>query len=124
LVALTLPGLAAPDPVGAGLMAIAGISWGVYSLRGRGTQDPLAVTANNFLRTLPFVAVLGLASAIAGHASAHGIVLAIDSGAIASGIGYSLWYAALRDLPATRAAIVQLSVPILTAGVAVVALGE
>jgi drug/metabolite transporter (DMT)-like permease len=126
LVALTAPGLEAPDPLGAALMALAGVAWGAYSLRGRGAARPLAVTADNFVRSLPLAAVL-LATALpfaGAHATASGVALAIASGAIASGIGYSLWYAALPHLGATRAAIVQLSVPLLAATGGVVALGE
>jgi drug/metabolite transporter (DMT)-like permease len=125
VVVLVLPGLAAPDPLGAALMAAAGVSWGIYSLRGRGAASPLAVTADNFLRALPMAAVLLLAIPIAGgHVTSRGIVLAIASGAIASGIGYSLWYAALPSLAAIRAAIIQLSVPILAAAAGAIVLAE
>jgi len=124
LVALTLPGLAAPDPLGAALMAAAGLGWGVYSLRGRGAARPLAATADNFLRSLVFAAPLAAAIVLDGHASARGAALAAASGAVASGIGYSLWYAALPHLAATRAAILQLSVPVLTAAAAPLVLGE
>lgn len=126
LVALTLPGLTAPDPLGAALMAIAGISWGVYSLRGRGATDPLAVTADNFARSLPFAALLVIAAVAArgGQLSAEGVLLAAGSGALASGLGYSLWYAVLPQLTATRAAIVQLAVPVLAASGGAVLLAE
>jgi drug/metabolite transporter (DMT)-like permease len=125
LVVLVLPGLAAPDPLGATLMAIAGVSWGIYSLRGRGAQDPLAVTADNFLRAVPMAALLLLAIPITGgHAAPRGIALAIASGAIASGIGYTLWYAALPSLAAVRAAIVQLAVPVLAAASGALLLNE
>ncbi len=125
LVTLTLPGLAAPDPIGGGLMAIAGASWAIYSLRGRATVHPLAVTADNFARAVPMAAVLLVVIPLAGgHANVHGIVLAIGSGAIASGIGYSLWYAALPSLAATRAAIVQLAVPVVAAAGGGLVLGE
>jgi drug/metabolite transporter (DMT)-like permease len=125
LVVLVLPGLAAPDPLGAALMASAGIAWGVYSLRGRGAKNPLAVTADNFLRAVPMAALLLLVIPITGgHVEPRGAVLAIASGAIASGIGYSLWYAALPSLAATRAAIVQLSVPVLAAGAGALLLHE
>jgi drug/metabolite transporter (DMT)-like permease len=196
LVALASPGLEAPDPVGAVLMAIAGAAWGVYSLRGRGAKNPLAVTADNFARTVPMALVLvviaagvalllvdagsassgvdgvGSAGAAGGgidgagsgagdgagsgaggagsgagdragsgagatgdlngematsailYTSVFGVMLAVASGAIASGVGYSLWYAALPSLPATRAAVVQLSVPAIAAAGGVVVLGE
>ncbi len=126
LVTLTFPGLAAPDPLGAGLMAAAGLAWGIYSLRGRGAANPLTVTADNFARAVPFAALLLLVIPLSdtGNVTPRGALLAAGSGAIASGIGYTLWYAALPHLPATRAAIVQLSVPVLAALGGVVVLGE
>jgi drug/metabolite transporter (DMT)-like permease len=125
LVVLVLPGLAAPDPIGAGLMTSAGIAWGVYSLRGRGATRPLAATADNFVRAVPMVAVLLIAIPIAGgHVTPAGAMLAIASGAIASGLGYSLWYAALPHLAPSRAAIVQLSVPVIAAAGGALVLGE
>ncbi|WP_164017583.1 DMT family transporter [Pyxidicoccus trucidator] len=127
LVGLTAPGGSAPDPVGAALMAGAGVAWGVYSLRGRGNRNPLAATADNFLRSVPMAAALsavGLWVQGTPHATGHGVALAVASGALASGVGYSLWYAALPHLTATRAAIVQLSVPVLAAVGGVLLLGE
>jgi drug/metabolite transporter (DMT)-like permease len=125
LVALTLPGLAAPDPIGGVLMAAAGIAWGAYSLRGRGASRPLAATADNFVRTLPFAALLLLAIPLAGgRVTAEGAGLAAASGAIASGLGYSLWYAALPHLAPVRAAIVQLAVPVVAAAGGALLLGE
>jgi len=122
LIALTRPGMSAPDAVGAGLMALAGASWGIYSLRGRSAGRPLAATAGNFIRCAPAAIFLAVMASV--HVSAQGAVLAILSGAIASGIGYSLWYAALPHLPATRSAIVQLSVPAVAAAGGVALLGE
>jgi drug/metabolite transporter (DMT)-like permease len=122
--ALVRPGLTAPDPAGAALMIAAGIAWGVYSLRGRGTSNPLAITASNFARTVPFTLALSLLAAGRVHVTRDGALLAVASGALASGVGYSLWYAALRGLTATRAAIVQLSVPVLAAAGGVLLLGE
>jgi drug/metabolite transporter (DMT)-like permease len=125
LVVLVLPGLEAPDPLGAALMAIAGASWGVYSLRGRGATRPLAVTADNFLRAVPMAALLLLAIPFTdGHVEPRGVALAVGSGAIASGVGYTLWYAALPQLAAVRAAIVQLAVPVLAAGAGALVLHE
>lgn len=121
LVALNAPGLDPPPPVGTALMATAGIAWGVYSLRGRGVERPLVATAGNFARCLPIAVLLLLFHA---HASTTGALLAVASGAIASGLGYSLWYAAVPSLGAARAAFVQLSVPVITALSAVVLLGE
>jgi drug/metabolite transporter (DMT)-like permease len=127
LVALTAPGATAPDLAGAALMAGAGVAWGVYSLRGRGSTDPLAATAHNFLLSVPLTLALsavGAAVQVAPHATARGVVLAVASGAVASGVGYSLWYAALPHLTATRAAIVQLSVPVIAATGGVLLLDE
>ncbi len=121
---LALPGSHLPDRAGAALMLGAGAAWGIYSLKGRGARDPLAITAHNFARTMPFTLALSLSTFRAAHASPAGIGLAIASGAIASGVGYSLWYAALPFLSATRAAAVQLAVPIVAAGGAVLILGE
>jgi drug/metabolite transporter (DMT)-like permease len=115
LVYLVSPGLTAPPLLGAVLMAAAGVAWGAYSLRGRGVTDPLAATAGNFLRATLFALGLSLLLATRAHASATGVVLAIVSGAITSGIGYVIWYAALNGLSAMRAATVQLSVPPLAA---------
>lgn len=124
LAILTLPGASAPDPAGAGLMLAAGAAWGAYTLRGRSAADPLATTADNFARAaLLSLPLAGLA--VAGPApAAPGLLLAAASGALASGGGYSLWYAAVPRLGATRAAAVQLSVPPLTAAAAVLLLGE
>ncbi|HEY9025903.1 MAG TPA: DMT family transporter, partial [Burkholderiaceae bacterium] len=128
LVYLVLPGLSAPPPLGAALMAAAGVAWGLYSLHGRGVTDPLAATAGNFLRAVPMALALSvlapLAALAAAHAAAAGIALAVLSGAITSGLGYVVWYAALRGLNATRAAVVQLSVPPIAAFGGALLLGE
>lgn len=125
LVVINAPGLDPPPPRGTALMAAAGVAWGAYSLRGRKVVQPLVMTAGNFARSLPIAALLGaIALATGAKASAFGIVLAAASGAIASGLGYSLWYAAVPSLGATRAAIVQLSVPVITAVAAVALLAE
>jgi drug/metabolite transporter (DMT)-like permease len=118
------PGLTAPDPVGAALMIGAGVGWGTYSLRGRGIPRPLAATAGNFARSVPLTLALSLLAGGGFSVTGRGALLAAASGALASGVGYSLWYAALRGLSATRAAIVQLSVPVLAAIGAVALLGE
>jgi len=124
LVYLVLPGVSAPPLVGAASMALAGAAWGVYSLRGRGALDPLGATAGNFLRAAPMALVLWLPFAGIAHADVEGILLAIVSGAITSGVGYAIWYTALRELSAMRAATVQLSVPVITAIGAVLFLAE
>lgn len=124
LLALTLPGAEAPDPIGAALMAVAGLAWGVYSLRGRGAENPLATNADNFARSVPFALLASALTFSSRHATARGALLAAASGALASGVGYSVWYAAMRGLSAVRAAIVQLAVPVLAAAGGVALLGE
>ncbi len=124
LVYLVMPGLKAPSPLGSALMMMAGIAWGVYSLRGRGTGSPLADTTGNFIRAVPLIVLVRLITLNGVELSQPGILLAILSGAVASGVGYVIWYAALRGLTATRAAIVQLSVPVLAAWGGVAFLAE
>ena len=124
LVYLVMPGLKAPSLLGSTLMIMAGIAWGVYSLRGRGTGSPLADTAGNFIRAVPFIILIRLVTLNGVQLSQSGILLAALSGAVASGVGYVIWYAALRSLTATRAAIVQLSVPVLAAWGGVAFLAE
>ncbi len=115
LVYLVWPGLVAPDPQGAVFMIVAGIAWGIYSLRGRLAADALGATANNFIYSVPLVVVVSLFTLADVQASPRGIGLAIASGAVASGLGYVVWFTALGGLTATRAATVQLSVPIIAA---------
>jgi drug/metabolite transporter (DMT)-like permease len=126
LVGLTFPGLTQPDPLGALLMAAAGVAWGVYSLIGRGRGAPLATNAANFARSVPpAILACGIASLLqAPHVTAAGVLLAVTSGAVTSGIGYAIWYAVLPRLRATQAAIVQLTVPPLAAFGGVATLGE
>lgn len=124
LVVLLYPGVTVPNPVGAALMGIAGMAWGFYSLGGRGATDPTATTATNFLYALPLALVLSILSFGSASLEPYGIALAIASGAITSGMGYVIWYAALPLLSATRAASVQLSVPAIAAVGGVLVLGE
>lgn len=124
LIALVLPGLTAPPLTGLALMATAGVAWGIYSLRGRGSSDPLGDTLRNFLVAVPLAVLVSALSIRDVHASGRGILLAIVSGALTSGMGYVLWFLALRGLSAIRAATVQLAVPALAAGGAVVFLRE
>ncbi len=128
LIGLLLPGLSAP-PLGAALlMLLAGIAWGVYSLRGRGAGGPTAVTAGNFLRAVPLagaaLAVALLLAPVAVQIDVPGSLYAIASGALTSGLGYAIWYRALPQLRASTAATVQLSVPVITAVAGVVLLSE
>ena len=121
---LVSPGLTAPSPTGSVLMGIAGIAWGVYSLRGRKEPFALAGTTYNFVRSVPLVIVVSAVSLSDLHLSANGIVLAVLSGAITSGVGYAIWYTVLRSISSMRAAMVQLSVPILAAAGGVLFLAE
>ncbi len=121
---LLMPGVAAPPAHGALLMAVAGVAWGVYSLRGRGVADPLGATAANFLRAAPLGIVLCLPFVASLHAGFDGVLLALASGAVTSGAGYAIWYTALRGLTALQAATVQLSVPPLAAFGGVLLLAE
>jgi drug/metabolite transporter (DMT)-like permease len=125
---LAAPGLSAPSPAGSALMAIAGIAWGAYSLRGRAASaaaaNPIAITAGNFLRAVPFGIALSLALLHDAHVAPRGALLAVLSGAIMSGVGYVVWYAALPALSATRAATLQLAVPALAAFGGIAFLGE
>ena len=124
LVALVFPGLSAPPPGATLLMLSAGVAWGIYSLRGRAAGDPINSTAGNFLRAVPLAALLSLAFLPWAQCDRAGITFAIFSGAIASGLGYAIWYTALPALPAAVAATVQLSVPIIAAAGGILFLGE
>lgn len=115
LVGLLLPGLSAPPLHGSVLMLGAGVAWGIYSLRGSSAGDATRATSSNFLRAVPFAAVLSLVMLPSAALDLPGVVYAITSGALASGIGYAIWYTALLGLRATSAATVQLSVPVIAA---------
>jgi drug/metabolite transporter (DMT)-like permease len=124
LVALLLPGLSAPPLHSAALMVAAGIAWGIYSLRGRGGGDPTSATAGNFVRAVPFTAVLSLVMLAQFSIDVAGVSYAIASGALTSGLGYAIWYTALKGLKATSAATVQLSVPVIATIGGALLLGE
>jgi len=125
LAALVAPGVSAPPLGGAALMLAAGIAWGAYSLLGRDAVDPLQATAGNFLRALPLAIVLAAVMALVGaKADATGFLYAALSGAIATGLGYTIWYAALAGLSSTQGASVQLSVPVITALAGAFMIGE
>lgn len=124
LIYLVSPGMTAPPPVGSALMATAGFAWGIYSLKGRGAMDPVRTTTANFLRAAP-IALATLFLWLSNlKITPPGLFLAVISGAVTSGIGYVIWYAALKGLTATRAATVQLSVPVIAAFGGVVFLSE
>lgn len=124
LVYLFLPKLEAPSMLGGVLMASAGVAWGFYSLLGRNVPDPSLATAGNFAISLPFVVPVFLFAFANAHATSKGILLAVVSGAITSGLGYVVWYHALQGLTATRAAVVQLAVPVIVALGGVAFIGE
>jgi drug/metabolite transporter (DMT)-like permease len=124
LVLLLLPGLSAPPLVGSSLMLGAGVAWGIYSLRGKQSGDAVAATAGNFLRAVPLALVISISLFPWASVDQAGIVYAVISGAIASGLGYVIWYSALPGLKAASAATVQLSVPVLAATGGILLLGE
>ena len=110
---LLIPGFETPSLTAGGCMVSAGLAWGVYSLLGKGARNPTEATAGNFLRAVPFAAVLGLATMGTANVDRTGALYAAISGAVTSGLGYVLWYAVLPRLKATSAATIQLSVPII-----------
>lgn len=124
LVALMWPGVSAPPLRDALLMLGAGVAWGVYSLRGAGSGDPIAATAGNFVRAIPFAALASVAFLDHAALDRIGVGYAIASGAVSSGIGYAIWYAALPSLRAITAATVQLGVPVIAMLGGLVLLGE
>lgn len=124
LLAFVAPGVSAPPLLGSILMLLAGGAWGIYSLLGKNAGDPLLATTGNFYRAIPFTVFLSLLLMSRMRMSGTGIALAILSGAIASGLGYVIWYKVVRELKTTSAAIVQLSVPIIAALGGIVILGE
>ncbi|WP_127070929.1 DMT family transporter [Pelagibacterium lentulum] len=124
LVYLVSPGLSAPNPLGAMLMAIAGASWAAYSLIGRGSHSPLRDTAGNFVRCLPVGIALTAFGLLTLPVSLEGVAYAVASGALASGLGYAVWYLALPALSRVQASTVQLTVPAIAALGGVIFIGE
>lgn len=124
LVGLVLPGVTSPSVVGSALMLAAGVAWGVYSLRGRSAGEPIRTTAENFKLAVPMAVALSLASLPWMSIDWAGVGYAVVSGALASGVGYAVWYTALRGLQATQAATVQLSAPVIAALGGILFLGE
>ena len=124
LIGLLLPGLSAPPLTGAALMIAAGVAWGIYSLRGKGAGDPTRVTAGNFMRAVPITIILSLLMLDFASVDSAGFYYAVASGALASGLGYAIWYTVLPALRNTSAATVQLSVPVIAALGGIAFLGE
>jgi drug/metabolite transporter (DMT)-like permease len=112
---LVMPGISAPDPLGALLMCISGIAWGVYSIRGKGVSTPVVMTAGNFSRSAPMAIIAAAIAFSSVHLEPFGVLLALVSGIITSGLGYVLWYKALQSLTTTQASAVQLMVPVIAA---------
>ncbi|MBN3757061.1 DMT family transporter [Paraburkholderia sp. Tr-20389] len=124
LVGLVLPGVSAPPLFASLLMLCAGIAWGVYSLRGKRAADPTATTAGNFMRAIPFAVVISAGMFTHASVDRTGLFFAAISGALTSGVGYVIWYAALKHIASATAATVQLSVPLIAAAGGIVLLGE
>lgn len=124
LIYLVFPGLSSPPLFASVLMAAAGVAWGFYTLRGKGSGDPLGDTTGNFIRSVPMIVIAAIPFFAEINLSARGIVLAVLSGAVASGVGYTVWYAAIKHHTATRAAVLQLSVPVIAAFGGVTLLSE
>jgi len=121
---LMLPSVKRPDPTGSVLMILAGCAWGVYSLVGRKAEQALASNARSFVWAVPLALLLNVAVLPSATISGRGLLLAVISGGVTSGVGYAIWYRALRGLTATQAAVVQLSVPVIAALGAVAILHE
>jgi drug/metabolite transporter (DMT)-like permease len=124
LTGLMMPGLSAPPLLGSALMLAAGVAWGTYSLRGKSAGDATCVTAGNFMRSVPFTLLLSLVLVQRFNLDMDGVIFAIASGALASGVGYAIWYTVLPSLKNTSAASVQLSVPVIAAVGGVIFLAE
>ena len=112
---LIMPGVTAPSTTGFLLMMVAGVAWGIYTINGKGSKNPLRDTTFNFLRTIPFIIIMLLIVFKNVNYTSKGILLAIISGGVTSGIGYTIWYMALKGLTSTQAAVVQLLVPVIAA---------
>jgi drug/metabolite transporter (DMT)-like permease len=124
ILALFLPSATQPDLWSAILMAGAGIAWGIYSLLGKGVKQPLLMTQGNFLKSVPLTLLLSIALFSSWSIDMSGVLLALGSGILASGVGYAVWYAVLPNIQATEAATMQLSVPVIATIGGVVLLDE
>lgn len=124
LVILVLPGIQAPTPAGSALMLLSGIAWGMYSLLGRGVTDAAAATAGNFLRAVPMAIGFSLLALPWFKLDASGVLYAVMSGTLASGLGYVLWYRVLREMSVINASTVQFSAPVIAAVGGIILLDE
>lgn len=124
LIVLVFPGVTAPPLIGSILMLTAGLAWGVYSVRGKSASNAIAETTGNFVRAVPFAIVTSVIFISSMRLDRAGIIYAIMSGAITSGLGYVIWYSVLPQIKATSAAVVQLSAPVLVATGGILLLSE
>ena len=124
LVMLLLPGLTTPHPGGVALMLLAGLAWGAYNILGKRSVSALEMTFGNFVKSVPLAVFLSIATMKNAHLDLHGVLFAVLSGAMASAIGYMIWYRVVRDIKSTSAAAIQLSVPVITAIGGVILLSE
>jgi drug/metabolite transporter (DMT)-like permease len=115
IIALTLPSVSSPPLSASFLMLLAGIAWGLYSLRGRRSSEPIAETAGNFVRAVPIALILNALMFTKAFCTSRGVLLAVLSGALASGLGYAAWYTALPRMRSMTAANLQLCVPVIAA---------
>ena len=121
---LISPGVSSPSIIGFILMTIAGISWGIYTIKGQTSKNPLRDTTYNFIKTLPFITILYIATMTQSNYSTEGILLAVIAGGVTSGIGYTIWYMAIRGLSSIQSAVLQLLVPVIAAFSGVIFISE
>jgi drug/metabolite transporter (DMT)-like permease len=121
---LISPGVSSPSIIGFVLMTIAGISWGIYTIKGQTSKNPLRDTTYNFIKTLPFITILYIATMTQSNYSTEGILLAVIAGGVTSGIGYTIWYMAIRGLSSIQSAVLQLLVPVIAAFSGVIFISE
>lgn len=125
LLALLSPGLTAPSPGAALLMVVAGLSWGGYSIVGRRASSASLATAGNFFRCIPAALLAACAALMLESApSPAACACALAAGALASALGYILWYVIVPRYSLVSASVIQLSVPLITALLAVLLLSE
>ncbi|TGK81732.1 DMT family transporter [Leptospira noumeaensis] len=124
LVYLLLPGISSPSLFSSVFMMIAGLAWGIYSLRGGGSKNPTATTAGNFIKAVPFSIILNIFTFEKININSYGFIFAILSGALASGVGYAVWYSVLPFLKSTKASVIQLIVPVIASLGGVILIAE
>ncbi len=113
------------DPVNLGaamIMSAAGIAWGIYTVIGRNSGDPVGSTARNFLLATPLV--LPMLWLDSGLPSWNGVLLAMIAGTVTSAMGYVIWYKVTPRLGLGTVASVQLATPVVAAAGGVLLLSE